>query len=534
VKNEANTLTVRKNLETKRKANSPFVGQFVQAYKDKDSAVKFEEIEIQEFKDLSKIKRENVKEPKTFDRRSINIKNPIPDQSVIVGKFFELTVDDSIVFNSNSALSLEATSIPSWLISTPLNPSPTLKSSYMPNSHFYYVWAVSLFDNYAYVAISSGLQIIDISDPSNPRFKGSYKTHFHTWGITISDNYAYLVNCCGALGHRYEPDGLLIIDISNPSNPQFKGSYKTPDGLFILAISGNYAYLASYISGLLQIVDISDPINPTFKGSYDMPSHTTIGIAISGNYAYVVNENLGLQIIDVSDPTNPKFKGSYNTPNGVRVVTISGNYAYVIGSDLDLQIIDITDPENLTFKGSCDTPDSAGMIAISGNYAYVADGYLGSGLQVIDISDPSNPIFKGAYDTPGRGGGIAISGNYAYVADHGAGLQIIALNPNKLILSGTPRSVGIYSVDIKACNEIMECVTDSFNIIVKNSLNVDLTTILGKTNSMTAVVFSVCVASFFILVVIGSRIVMHRRYRNKILRNESNTKAKELKIEKKI
>jgi hypothetical protein len=479
-------------------------------------------------------KEGNVKTRKSVSRRSINVQNPIPDQNAIVGNLFDLTVNGANVFNSNSTLSLEATNIPTWLISNPLNLNPTLKSSYMPDRHFYYVWAVSLSGNYAYVAVSLGLQIIDISDPSNPKFKGSYKTHLHTWGITISDNYAYLVNCCGAMGHRYEPDGLLIIDISNPSNPQFKGSYKTPDGLFILAISGNYAYLASYISGLLQIVDISDPINPTFKGSYDMPSHTTIGMAISGNYAYIANKDLGLRIIDVSDPSNPTLKGSYDVPDEAWNIAVSGNYAYVIGADLNLQIVDISDSANPTFKGSCDTPDSAGMMTISGNYAYVADGYLGSGLQVIDISDPSNPIFKGAYDTPGRGGGIAISGNYAYVADYGAGLQIIALNPNKLTLSGTPRSVGTYSVDIKACNEIMECTTDSFNITVKNSLNADLTTILGKINSMTAVVLSVCVASFCMLLIIGNRIVMHRRYRNKILGNESNAKTEELKKAKKI
>jgi hypothetical protein len=54
VKNRENALTVRTNLKTTRQADSPFVNQFVQAYKDKDSAVKFKEINVEELKSFQK------------------------------------------------------------------------------------------------------------------------------------------------------------------------------------------------------------------------------------------------------------------------------------------------------------------------------------------------------------------------------------------------------------------------------------------------------------------------------------------------
>jgi hypothetical protein len=54
VKNTENALTVRRNLEIMRQADSPFVNQFVQAYKDKDSAVKFKEINVEELKSFQK------------------------------------------------------------------------------------------------------------------------------------------------------------------------------------------------------------------------------------------------------------------------------------------------------------------------------------------------------------------------------------------------------------------------------------------------------------------------------------------------
>jgi hypothetical protein len=181
----------------------------------------------------------------------------------------------------------------------------------------------------------------------------------------------------------------------------------------------------------------------------------------------VTNSYSGLQIIDISDPANPTFKGSYNTPGNAHGVALFDNHAYVADWASGLQIIDVSDPSNPTFKGSYDALDYALGVALSWNYAYVANYKLG--LQIIDISDPANPIFKGSCDTPDYAREVALSGNYAYIAGDLSGLHIIALNPDKLILSGTPSSIGTYSVDIEACNEIMECVSDSFYIIVENN-----------------------------------------------------------------
>jgi hypothetical protein len=48
--------------------------------------------------------------------------------------------------------------------------------------------------------------------------------------------------------------GLQIIDVSDPSNPSLKGSYITPHQAWRVAIFGNYAYVSDGYSGL-QIID---------------------------------------------------------------------------------------------------------------------------------------------------------------------------------------------------------------------------------------------------------------------------------------
>jgi hypothetical protein len=457
VKNAKKSLSVKTNLETARQVvTNPLISQTVTARKDR--TIKFEEIKVEKFKDLPEVKEKNVKEKRSVGRRSISVQNPIPNQNAIVEKFFELTIDGTNVFSSSSALFLEAPNIPTWLNFLLLNPNPTFKGSYDTPG---YAYDITLSGNCAYVADeASGLQIIDISDPSNPIFKSSYDTPDRAMRVALSDSYAYVTD-----GPSFQ-----IIDISDPSNPTFKGSYDTPDEAIGVAVSGNYAYVVEDWSGL-KIIDISDPSNPTFKGSYYIIFDTSREVALSGNYAYVAHTNLGLQIIDITDPSNPTFKGSYDTVGDAWGVAVSGNYAYVAYPSSGLQIIDITDPANPTFKGSYNTPDNAWGVTLSGDYAYVADGgyNYSSGLQIIDVSDPSNPTFKGSYDTPDRAMRVALSNTYAYVADDASGLQIIALNLDKLILSGTPSSLGTYGVDIEACNEAAECATDSFDITVGNN-----------------------------------------------------------------
>jgi hypothetical protein len=482
-KNAKNTLTTRRNLETIKQVNNPSINQVTETYKGEDKTAKFEEIAVKKFKDLFKVKKENV-----IKQKSINIKNPISNQYVTVeyvtvDKLFNLTIDGTNVFSSNSSLFLEAISIPYWLTSS--NPNPTFKGSYTMNYDSAY--GIVLLNNYAYVAADPGLQIIDVSDPANPTLKGSYNKTSGAQGIALSGNYAYLTTC---------KEGLQIINITDPTNPTFEGSYDLIEEACGIALSGNYAYVADLES--LQIINIRDPSNPKFKGSYDILE--AYGVALSGNYAYLTSWKEGLQIINITDPTNPTFKGSYNKTELASGIVLAGNYAYLADED-GLQIIDISNPINPTLKGSYETSDAIDVV-LSGNYAYVAT--YQSGLQIIDITNLANPTFKSSYNTAANANRIVFSSNYAYVTDLYHGLEIASINLDKLTLLGTPNSLGTYIVDIKACNGKKECITNSFNIIV----SIDLTTTL-------IITITICLIGFCCSLIGGVGIIRLKRYRNR-------------------
>ncbi|NCR11151.1 MAG: hypothetical protein GPI95_24240, partial [Microcystis aeruginosa LG13-11] len=339
-------------------------------------------------------------------------------------------------------------------------PIPTFISKYDTPG---WVWDLKVVGNYAYLADwTSGLQIIDISNPTNPTFKGNYDTDA-AYGVEVVGNYAYIAD---------GSSGLQIIDISNPTNPTFIGNYDNFGAVLGVQVVGNYAYLVNNGASSLEIIDISNPTNPTLKGSYDDDSDPAFGLQVVGNYAYLADGESGLKIIDISNPTNPILKGSYDTSYafGVQIV---GNYAYVADWGSGLQIIDISNPTNPILKGSYYSSGQAANVQVIGNYAYLAaqsGGWGGYGLQIIDISNPTNPTIKGNYQnfySPLSSAYIVrdvqVVGNYAYAAG-----------------SNSSGAGGLQIIDVSDFNDVNESPTDvtlSNNSVAENS---PLNTLIGN------------------------------------------------------
>jgi hypothetical protein len=339
-------------------------------------------------------------------------------------------------------------------------PTPTFISKYDTPG---WVWGLKVVGNYAYLADwTSGLQIIDISNPTNPTFKGNYDTDA-AYGVEVVGNYAYIAD---------GSSGLQIIDISNPTNPTFIGNYDNFGAVLGVQVVGNYAYLVNNGASSLEIIDISNPTNPTLKGSYDDDSDPAFGLQVVGNYAYLADGESGLKIIDISNPTNPILKGSYDTSYafGVQIV---GNYAYVADWGSGLQIIDISNPTNPILKGSYYSSGQAANVQVIGNYAYLAaqsGGWGGYGLQIIDISNPTNPTIKGNYQnfySPLSSAYIVrdvqVVGNYAYAAG-----------------SNSSGAGGLQIIDVSDFNDVNESPTDvtlSNNSVAENS---PLNTLIGN------------------------------------------------------
>ena len=274
--------------------------------------------------------------------------------------------------------------------------------------------SVAVAGNYAYVADgAAGLQVIDISDPTNPVSKGRYAPTGGALDVAVSGNYAYVA------GGGYALD---VIDVRDPANPKRAGGFPgtTVIGGFAVrvALSGGFAYVAYWEAGLL-IIDVQDPTSPRLVSTSEAYAQD---VSLSGNYAYVADGRVGLRVIDVSDPVHSRQVGEYDVAGGAGSVTATGRYAYV-GCVLDLHIIDIATPTDP--KLARRYPGSARAVALAGTRAYVVDGD-GIGVVVLDVQDPSNPRCIGGYGSA-NASDIAVIGSYAYLTAWDKGLQVIEI-----------------------------------------------------------------------------------------------------------
>jgi len=254
--------------------------------------------------------------------------------------------------------------------------------------------------------------VIDLGHPPAPITLGRQETSARAYGVAVSGDYAYLAA---------DSDGLQVINVSNPAQPQWVGGY-TNGFARNVAVSGHYAYLAN---GDLEVIDISNPVNPQGVGKYDADGYLG-AVAVSNNLAYVTISNGTnlLSVLDVSDPTHPQKVGGTDLDNSLDHaaydIAVAGGYAYVAAGRDGLQIFDVSNPTNPQWAASIGSPGyDANDVAMMGHYACVAN--LG-GLDVVDVENPANPKLVSrpfTYETGGRANGVDVVGHYAFVAGSG-------------------------------------------------------------------------------------------------------------------
>ncbi|MEC4819754.1 MAG: DUF4347 domain-containing protein, partial [Scytonema sp. PMC 1069.18] len=243
-------------------------------------------------------------------------------------------------------------------------------------------------DQYAYVAdFDTGfLEIYDITNPGSPTSIGRYDTGSgRAYDVYVKENIAYVTSYKpGESADSYDQE-LQIVDISDRSNPVFIGSYNLDGYGLGVTVNDKYAYVAARDAGL-QILDISNSANPVLVGSYNNEIKDAKDVAIQDKYAYVTDGSNGLRIIDVSDPTNPILQATYATSTYASNIAVEGKYAYVTDYTSGLRILDISDPTtpNLvdTYADTSNPNYAADGVAVKGRYVYVA--YGDKGLQILE------------------------------------------------------------------------------------------------------------------------------------------------------
>ncbi|MBP7688406.1 MAG: hypothetical protein KA765_10875 [Thermoflexales bacterium] len=213
-------------------------------------------------------------------------------------------------------------------------------------------------------------------------------------------------------GNRvYVADATLqIIDVTDPAHPIWRGEYTGPTTGAHGSISGNRAVVGVLGRGW-RVLDVTDAQHPIELGAYDPPSYA-VSAALSNNTLYVANGAYGLRLIDLTKPDNPAVQPVV-PPRGADVVRVSDNRAYVLAHPDELRVLDVANPANpVTLKTYTYGGALLEDLQIAGAYLYVADSAYG--LRVYNVSQPTAWTSIGSVAVPGAHA-VAIEGTRAYV-----------------------------------------------------------------------------------------------------------------------
>jgi hypothetical protein len=214
------------------------------------------------------------------------------------------------------------------------------------------------------IGISNDFTLFDITNPANPIESGwldgpinpyavtvhngvvymtgqGYSGAFELWafdmaggcgsvygtGIPIEDNNATMTNALGVAGDvayigmnsSVGGMGLVMVDVSDPSNPQLAGFYEmdlTPD---FIACDGNTAYAGPAYPGGTLMLDVTNPLQPIETGVIAGPGAPT-GVVSQNGYLYISDRGSGLWIF-----RDEAASGVVPTPPRSRF-TLLGNY----------------------------------------------------------------------------------------------------------------------------------------------------------------------------------------------------------------
>ncbi len=290
-------------------------------------------------------------------------------------------------------------------------------TSQWPDNLYGTVRSLTVNGTYAYMGNGFFLQVIDISDSSNPVKVNEILLPNPTDEGILEVRGSVLYVCD-------DSSGLLTFNLTDPAAPVLLGSFPIPSGGSArggMSFVGDRLYLAVEFSGLF-VLDVTDPAHPFQLGFYALENARDV--EVSGDYVYVVDAYYGLRVLNVSDPASIYEEAMRWTYSGyAEGLELDGTHIYFADGNTGLIVYELVTPTDPQERTIVPVSFYAEWVEVSGTHACVSDS-LG-GIQIVNITTPDSAYIEGSYDTPGNAFYALPVGTITYVADNGAGMRIL-------------------------------------------------------------------------------------------------------------
>lgn len=282
------------------------------------------------------------------------------------------------------------------------------------------------------VAVSArenGVWLIDVTEPSNPQIRSHYDSLEFATGIYGYGDYL-------AVCSRYW--GVELLDISDLANPEWCSTVSSQSEYYDCCIYEGYLYVSVWAQKRVDVYDLANVYEPERIASINLDGNGG-GIAACDGLLYIATGYNG------AGNSEDAFSASFGTGNGLEI--------YDISDPRGIQWLSASKIDGRYYIAGYDHWD----ITVSGGRAYLSSA--ANGLYIYDVSDPSAPIRT----TRIRGGGYKPSSQYENLSNNyilpdgpkGAGREIItgvALADGYIYLTGYLDGTFIYENSDAAAN----------------------------------------------------------------------------------
>lgn len=319
-----------------------------------------------------------------------------------------------------------------------------------PPSNYCQTWIAAVDRVVSSAPAMKGIYYEDLREISNPQTVATFKNPPSISGIDISGNYAF----------AYGEGDINVIDVSDNTNPKLISHIATPGNARRSKMEGNRLYVADEEAGL-SIYDMSDPTNPQYLVSCPV-GDKALDIEISQTNLFVADGSEGLKVISVDESNMCEVIGTYTctqTCSYASDLSLLGRSSLLMAGGDWMNLLYVSDPTNPVYQNRVranghttgvpfgefvgidvvaahtmgsriyrfagDFPDELSTLpavrwltdVMVDRYTFYMVDYEDAVIYVYDLSNAADPFLLGEIDTPGRPREVAKNENIFMVAD---------------------------------------------------------------------------------------------------------------------
>lgn len=270
----------------------------------------------------------------------------------------------------------------------------------------------------AFIAVTDGYAIVDISTPSQPTLLAEqldlladreYGPLRQIHDVKQDGDTLLVVGPANGRGGEYL-SGAVVVDVSDPESPTQRGFYETDYPIHNCDLVDGRAYLTANGREAvgLEIVDVTG--EPSILGRWDLTDHEPAwedlprllrvvhDVWVQDGVAYLAHWDAGVWILDVRDPASATVLGH-----------IGDRTAEAVIADADGR----SQSEQISLPGNAHiaVADERGDLLAVGREAWATPGASPGtdtgdveggpgGIDLYDISDPAAPVLRSTIEPP--------------------------------------------------------------------------------------------------------------------------------------